>query len=86
VNGYELFYYLFLSLDLWGYLGPLGLVLAGYALSQKDRMLGLVWFMVECLFIANYFTLIEATPDYWWHILIILLGGIIVLVPALMRQ
>jgi len=35
------------------------------------------------VFIAQYATLLETTPDYIWHFLIILLGGIIVLIPAL---
>ena len=86
INGYELFYFLFLSNEIWGYFGPLLLVVVGFVLGKKDKVLGVVWFIVECLFIAQYATLMETTPDYIWHFLIILLGGIIVLIPALMSK
>jgi len=86
INGYYLFYFLFLSNEIWGYFGPLLLVVVGFVLGKKDKVLGVVWFIVECLFIAQYATLMETTPDYIWHFLIILLGGIIVLIPALMSK
>lgn len=69
-------YQLFLSLNMWGYLGPIALVIGGYIVSQKDGNLGILWFIVECLVVAQYFLLVSATPDYWWHIFIILLGGL----------
>ncbi len=78
MTGYDLFYELFLSPELWGYFGPLLLILVGYVLVKKDLGLGLIWFIVECLFIANYFTFIDATPRYWWHVIIILIGGVVV--------
>ena len=80
VSGYELFYELFLGPEPWGFFGPLGLVIFGYVLAKKDKALALIWFIVEWLFIANYLTLVSATPDYWWHIIIILFGGLFTLV------
>lgn len=67
---------LFLSSEMWGYLGPIGLVIIGYYLAAKDKFLGILWFVVECLFVAHYFELVEANAGYWWHIFIILLGGL----------
>ena len=67
---------IFLSLEMWGYLGPIGLVIIGYVLSKNSTILGVFWFLVECLFAAHYFELVDATPQYWWHIIIILLGGL----------
>jgi len=67
---------IFLSLEMWGYLGPICLVIIGYYLAEKSVTLGVLWFIVECLFVANYLDLVEATPDYWWHIIILLLGGL----------
>jgi uncharacterized membrane protein YczE len=75
-DAYEFLYDAFLSLEPYGYLGPLGLVVIGYILIRKEVVLGILWFIVECLFIGQYLSLVETTPDYWWHILILLLGGL----------
>jgi hypothetical protein len=72
----DLFYELFLSPEMWGYLGPIGLVIGGYIVSQKNNILGILWFVLECLFIAQYFSIVDTTPEYWWHIFILLLGGL----------
>ena len=75
INTDNIFYEMFLSLQLWGYFGPLALVIIGYILTKKELILGILWFVVECLFIGQYLLLVSATPDYWWHIFILLLGG-----------
>jgi len=75
-GAYDLFYELFLTLEISGYFGPLAIVIIGYFVLQKDKFLGVLWFVVECLIIAHYLALVEATPDYWWHIIILLLGAI----------
>jgi len=67
---------IFLSLEMWGYLGPFLLVLIGYYLADRETVLGVLWFIIECLFVSRYLELVEATPDYWWHTLIILMGGL----------
>ncbi len=71
-----IFYQLFLSMDMWGYLGPLALVIGGYFVAKKEKILGVLYFVVECLFVVQYIALVSATPEYWWHILILLLGGL----------
>lgn len=70
----SMFYQLFLSLEMWGYIGPLALVIGGYFIVKKDRFLGVLWFVVESLVIANYMVLVSETPEYWWHIFILLTG------------
>jgi hypothetical protein len=76
-GAYDLFYEVFLSTEISGYFGPLALVVIGYFLAKKDRTLGVLWVVVESLIIAQYFALLDATPDYWWHIIILLMGVII---------
>jgi len=81
-----IFYDLFLSLEMWGYFGPLGLVIIGFFVAKKDRNLGVLYFVVECLVVAQYAILIETEPNYIWHMLLVLLGGIMTLIPALMNR
>ena len=85
-TAYDLLFELFLSTGMIGYLGPLAIVIIGFVVTKKDKTLGVLWFVVECLFIAKYFALLEATPDYWWQIIILLLGGVLVLIPQLMDR
>ena len=85
-TAYDLLFELFLSTGMIGYLGPLAIVIIGFVVTKKDKTLGVLWFVVECLFIAQYFALLEATPDYWWQIIILLLGGVLVLIPQLMDR
>lgn len=70
----SMFFQLFLSTNMWGYLGPIGLVIVGYVITTKEKNLGIMFFIVESLVIANYLTLVSATPDYWWHVFILLFG------------
>jgi len=67
---------LFLGTDMIGYIGPLAMVMVGYVIAKKDQILGVLYFIVECLFMAQYFALLDATPGYWWHIFILLFGGL----------
>ena len=76
INADNIFFELFLSTQLWGYFGPLALVIIGYILTKKELILGILWFVVECLFIAQYLDRVSATPEYWWHVFILLLGGL----------
>ena len=77
ING-SMFYQLFFSLNMWGYLGPIALVIVGYIASKKDRFIGLVFIIVKSLIIAIYLTLVTATPGYWWHVFILILGVILI--------
>ena len=64
----------FFNTDLIGYIGPLAMVFVGWFLVKKDKGLGVIAFIVESLFVAQYLALVEATPDYWWHIFILIFG------------
>jgi len=75
-GAYDWFYDLFLSSEISGYFGPLAIVIIGYFVMRKERALGILWFIVECLFMAHYFALVDATPAYWWNIFILLFGGL----------
>lgn len=74
---------LFLSPEVWGFFGPALVVIAGYVLVEKDKVLGVIWFIIECLAVAYYAALIEAYPYLVWHMYIILLGGLLTLVYGL---
>ena len=76
-GAYDLFYELFLSLEISGYLGPLALVVIGSMIMKKDKALGIFMFIVDCLVISHYLGLVEATPNYWWQIIILLLGVVL---------
>lgn len=77
---------LFLSTDMWGYFGPVGLIAFGLILAKKDKGLGLLMFLVDCLCVYQYSLLLVAEPAYYWHMLILLFGGILTLVPTLMNR
>ena len=76
-GAYDFFYELFLSLGISGYFGPLALVVIGFIITKKEKGLGIFFIIVDSLVISHYFTLIEATPEYWWHVIILLLGIIL---------
>lgn len=82
----NIFEELFLSTEIWGYFGPIALITAGLLLTKKDRSLGVLMFLIDCLCAYQYSVLLLTTPAYWWHFLIVLFGGILTLVPALMRR
>ena len=46
-TGTGIFYEMFLSLNMWGYLGPIALVIGGYFAMRKEKSLGVIWFVVE---------------------------------------
>jgi len=71
------FYQIFLSLEMWSIFGPALIVICGFVVAKKDRGLGIIFFIVECLVVYQYFMLVDATPFYWWHIIILMFGGII---------
>lgn len=79
-GAYDLFYELFLSPEISSYFGPLAIVVIGAFVMQKNKVLGVLYFVMEWLIIAQYFDLVSATPAYWWHIYILLLGGLFTLV------
>ena len=70
---------LFLNDSIGGLIGPFGLLIIGFTLltNRKYKPLGGLWIIVEFIVIAQYFTLVDTTPFYWWNILILILGVII---------
>lgn len=79
-------YDIFLDTTFYGWIGPIFIVLMGYACVKAHKGLGVLWFVVQCLFMASYFELVATTPAYWWHILLILFGGLFTLIPELMKN
>lgn len=80
MQDFNIFEELFLSTEIWGYLGPFLLIFIGYLLVRKDPVLGVLWFIIECLIIAQYVPLAAVTPFYYWHIFILSVGGVLTLV------
>ena len=70
----NIFEELFHSTELWGYFGPLGLVILGYFLTKKEKPLGIFMLIVDSLVIWTYLDLVDVTSAYWWHIIILVLG------------
>jgi hypothetical protein len=87
MQGINWFEEVFLSTEIWGYFGPFALVIIGYYIAKEDSNLGILWFVLECLVVAQYLDLVTATPSYWWSIFLLLLGGIFTCVfPLLDRR
>ena len=75
---------LFYSVELWGYLGPLALVIIGGLLCKKDKNLGLAMYIIF-LFMAGIFYLPLITTYYMQVFILIFLGAVTCLVPQLSR-
>jgi len=65
---------LFLNTDIYGWFGPIGLIVISYIVIKKYRALGIFFFILELLVMSYYLSLVEATPWYWWNIIILVLG------------
>ena len=67
---------LFYSTDLSGWFGPLALIVIAFFIltNKKAKPLGILFLVVETLIIWSYLDLVEATPWYWWNIIIMVLG------------
>lgn len=77
---------LFFSATYTGWLGAFIIVYVGYVTAKKDKSLGVLWFVVECLFAYMYLDQIRFDGLFLWNSIIVLLGGIMVLVPSLMSK
>jgi len=69
----DLFTELFFANNPWGYLGALGLVFIGGKITQENKNLGVMWYIVM-LFMTAYFYLPNITT-YYIQVFIMLLGG-----------
>ena len=67
---------LFLSTNIWGWFGPIGLIVISFVilLDNKKKPLGIFFIIIEMLITSHYLSLVEATPWYWWNIIIMILG------------
>lgn len=74
LEGLNIFYDLFLSANMWGYIGPVGLVVIGFFITQKEKSLGIFMIIIYSLLISQYLALVSANPNYWWQTIILLLG------------
>jgi len=71
----NIFEELFLSLDMWGYFGPLALVILGYLITKKERGLTIFFIIVDSLIIWQYLNMANYEL-YMWQVIILLLGVI----------
>lgn len=85
-SGFEFFSEIFLNDDFIGLIGPMSLVIIGYILFKKDKSIGVLWFVLECIIIAQYIALVDATPFYYWQIFIMVLGGLFTIVFPMMDR
>jgi len=81
-----IWYDLFFSTTFLGYFGPFALVVIGYYLAKNERILGVLIAIVDILIISQYFALVGTTPDYWWQILIMIMGVFLCIFPASRRR
>lgn len=77
---------LFYSTDIYGILGPALLIILGFMLIKKDKALGIIWWVVEAIFISQYLDLAATTPMYFWNAVLLLLGAILQCAPILMKK
>lgn len=75
----NIFEELFLSNEIWGWFGPLGIIVIAFVIlsNRKYKPLGVFFIIVESLLTYQYFTLAQDTSWYWWNALIMLFGVII---------
>ena len=76
----------FLETNMLGLLGPLAFIVAGFLFGSKNKGVALLFFIVDCVFMAQYADLAYATPFYYWQVLILLIGGFMVLIPAFTKR
>jgi len=82
----NLFNELFLSTEIWGYFGSFILVAVGFYIAKKDRMLAVLWFIIECLAVVYYYDLFTTTDSFYvWHFFIVLMGAVLILIPMIDR-
>lgn len=68
---------LFFSTHPISYIMILAIIICGYVVANKNHILGVFYFIVELLIVGQYLELVGETPDYWWHIILLLFGGLL---------
>lgn len=76
---------IFLSTDLWGWFGPVILIVVSFIIlsNKKTKPLGIIFLVIQILVLSIYLDLVEATAWYWWNIIIMVLGFLICIVQAI---
>ena len=77
MEDYNWFEEAFYSLEVWGLLGPVAVVILGYVATKKDKNLGKFYFVIIAVMVVMYFDKFDTDPAYIWHALILLFGGLI---------
>ena len=72
---------LFLSTDLWGWFGPIILISITFIVlsNKKTKPLGILFMILQMLVTYTYVSLVDATPWYWWNIIIMIVGMLLCL-------
>lgn len=83
---YDLLNELFLSTEIWGWIGPTALVIASLYLIKRDYFLGLLMIIVLSLFTYTYFELISTNGNYVWHSFITVMGIITCIFTMISKQ
>jgi len=70
---------IFLSTEMWGWFGPLAIIVISFMIltNRKLKPLGILFIILESLIVSEYLALVGDTPWYWWNVIIMLLGIII---------
>lgn len=71
---------LFLSTEIWGWFGPLALIVIAYIVTTKYKGLGIFFIIVESLITYNYLTLVSVESWYWWNIYLMVFGILMTMV------
>jgi len=65
----------FYSPEIWGYVGPIGLVILGFLISGKNRIMGVLYYgILVVMTVAGYFNADFAVNS--WKVIILLVGGL----------
>jgi hypothetical protein len=72
-NATDLMSQFFYSTEIWGYLGPIALVILAYLITKKDKVFGLFYYVI--LVVMAYSYLNSGFVAHAWHFSILLFGG-----------
>lgn len=66
---------LFYSTEIWGYVGPLALVILGFVISAKNRVMGVFYYVILVIMVFTGYLNLDFVA-HAWKVLIILVGGL----------
>lgn len=70
---------LFLSTDMWGWFGPIIIIVVSFMIlaNKKYKPLGVFFIIIESLLTYTYYDLALTTPWYYWNAFIMVIGVIL---------